>query len=107
MFKRGQTVDNKELLSYCLKKKGAYLDFPFGDGYAVVKIRTSERRNGYIFAEFFQQNGEEKFTFSTSAEDAEYLREAFPSTIVRGCIVRPCRQNIRARQSFLRLKKIR
>lgn len=77
-------MDNKDLLEYCLGKKGAYLDFPFGDWYAVVKIRTSEKRHGYIFAEFFEQNGEEKFTFSTSAEDAEYLREAFPSTIVRG-----------------------
>lgn len=74
----------EKLLKYCQGKKGAYLDFPFGDDYAVVKIRTSSKRNGYIFAEFFVKDGEEKFTFSTSAEDAEFLRENIPDAVTRG-----------------------
>lgn len=74
----------EEVIEYCLAKNGAYLDFPFGDGYATVKIKTSPKRNGYVFAELFELKGEEKFTFSTSAEDAEFLREASGGAIVRG-----------------------
>lgn len=77
-------MKGKDVIEYCLTKKGAYLDFPFGDGYAVVKIRTSPSRNGYIFAEVFERNGEEKFTFSTSADDAAFLREGLDGAVVRG-----------------------
>ena len=77
-------MNNKEIIGYCLGKKGAYLDFPFGDGYAVVKIKTSPERNGYIFAEVFEKDGEEQFTFSTSAEDAVFLRESLDGAVVRG-----------------------
>lgn len=78
-------MNGRELAKYCLAKKGAYADFPFSDtAYLTVKIRTSERRNGCIFAEIFEKDGEEKFTFSTSAEDAEFIREQFGGAIVRG-----------------------
>lgn len=77
-------MTGKELIKYCLEKRGAYLDFPFGEDYAVVKIRTSPKRNGYIFAEVFEQKGEEKFTFSTSADDAVFLREGLDGAVVRG-----------------------
>lgn len=77
-------MTGKDIIEYCLGKEGAYLDFPFGDGYATVKIRTSEKKNGYVFAEIFELRGEEKFTFSTPAEDAEFLREAFGGCVVRG-----------------------
>ena len=74
----------EQVIKYCLAKKGAYLDFPFGDWYATVKIKTSPKRNGYVFAEIFELNGEEKFTFSTSAADAEFLRESLDGAVVRG-----------------------
>lgn len=77
-------MTGEELLKYCLAKKGAYLDFPFGEDYAVVKIRTSPTRNGYIFAEVFEQKGEEKFTFSTSEEDAQFLRAGLDGAVTRG-----------------------
>ena len=71
-------MNGEEIIKYSLEKRGAYLDFPFGEGYATVKIKTSPKRNGYVFAEIFELNGEEKFTFSTSAADAEY------GAVVRG-----------------------
>lgn len=77
-------MNGVEIIKYCLEKGGAYLDFPFGEGYATVKIKTSPKRNGYVFAEIFELNGEEKFTFSTSAADAEFLRESLDGAVVRG-----------------------
>lgn len=77
-------MNGEEIIKYCLEKHGAYLDFPFGEGYATVKIKTSPKRNGYVFAEIFELNGEEKFTFSTSAADAEFLRESLDGAVVRG-----------------------
>lgn len=40
-------TDEKALIEYCLTKKGAYKDFPFGDDVTVIK---AEKR---IFAQFF------------------------------------------------------
>jgi predicted DNA-binding protein (MmcQ/YjbR family) len=54
-------MTEKEFLNYCLNKKGAYLDFPFGDGVAVVKVgnenfrtafRTARRNYGYAQLHF-------------------------------------------------------
>ena len=77
-------MNGEEIIKYCLEKRGAYLDFPFGEGYATVKIKTSLKHNGYVFAEIFELNGEERFTFSTSAADAEFLRESLDGAVVRG-----------------------
>ena len=54
-------MNGEEIIKYCLEKGGAYLDFPFGEGYATVKIKTSPKRNGYVFAEIFELNGEEGY----------------------------------------------
>ena len=77
-------MNGEEIIKYCLEKRGAYLDFPFGEGYATVKIKTLPKRNGYVFAEIFELNGEERITFSTSAADAEFLRESLDGAVVRG-----------------------
>ena len=58
-------MNGEEIIKYCLEKRGAYLDFPFGEGYATVKIKTLPKRNGYVFAEIFELNGEERFTLTT------------------------------------------
>lgn len=73
-----------ELIEYCLKKQGAYLDFPFGEGCAIVKIKTDCKRNGIIFMEVFCLQEEEKFTFGTDGETALFLRNSYPENIVRG-----------------------
>lgn len=71
-------VDLDGLLRICLAKEGAYLDFPFGDGCAIVKV------NGRIFAELFERNGEPMFTFSTDGDTAIALRLQYPEAIARG-----------------------
>lgn len=80
-------MKTKELLDYCLAKKGAYLDFPFGPpnaDYATVKVKAPSQTNGKIFAELFVLHGEEKFTFSTDPDTALFLRERSPDCITRG-----------------------
>jgi predicted DNA-binding protein (MmcQ/YjbR family) len=39
----------QNILGYCLKKKGAYLDFPFGAEYAIVKVKAPSREKGRVF----------------------------------------------------------
>lgn len=41
----------QELIDYCLKKKGTYVDFPFGDCITVIKVK------GRIFAQLFILKG--------------------------------------------------
>ncbi len=67
-----------EILDYCLSKKGAYVDFPFGDIPICVKY------NGHIFAEIypkdnrvllklqFQKNFHSKTAFASSQRFARF-----------------------------------
>lgn len=71
-------MDSGQLISYCLQKQDAYEDFPFGDDYIVIKIKSEKKPKGVIFAEIFALNGEEKFTFGTDSETAEFLRGFYP-----------------------------
>lgn len=77
-------MTRQELLEYCLQKKGTYLDFPFGESYEVVKIKTSSKRNGIIIAEVFCLHSKEKFTFGTDSETAIFLRNNYPESITQG-----------------------
>ena len=77
-------MSTKELLEYCLTKNGAYLDYPFGEGYPVVKVKSSKNDKSRIFAEFYTLNGKEIFTFSTDADTALTLRMEFEGDITRG-----------------------
>lgn len=77
-------MSTKELLEYCLAKDGAYLDYPFGEGYPVVKIKSNKNAKSRIFAEFYMLNGREIFTFSTDADTALTLRMEFENDITRG-----------------------
>lgn len=77
-------MDSGQLISYCLQKQDAYEDFPFGDDYIVIKIKSEKKPKGVIFAEIFTLNGEKKFTFGTDSETAEFLRSVYPDVVVRG-----------------------
>lgn len=67
-----------ELLAYSLLKEGAYLDYPFGNLYPVVKY------NGRIFAELFVLNGQPCLTASADEETAVAFRLHYDGVIVRG-----------------------
>ena len=77
-------MSTKELLEYCLAKDGAYIDYPFGEGYLVVKIKSKKNDKARIFAEFYTLGGKEIFTFSTDADTALTLRMEFEGSIVGG-----------------------
>ena len=77
-------MSTKELLDYCLAKQGAYLDFPFGEGYPVVKVRSTKNDKVRIFAEFYTLDGKEIFTFSTDSDSALTLRMEYEGSITRG-----------------------
>ena len=74
----------KELLTYCLEKDGAYIDYPFGDDYPVVKLKSSNGKKTRIFAEFYNLDGRDIMTFSTDADTALTLRMEYPDVIIKG-----------------------
>ena len=71
-------MTHKEILNYCLTKKGAYQDSPFGDGSICVKVKKR------IFAQLFYLKGEPMFTFNGDMMTGDYYRRAFPDDIKRG-----------------------
>jgi predicted DNA-binding protein (MmcQ/YjbR family) len=74
----------QDIIDHCLKKKGAYLCFPFGEGYAVVKIKAADGEKGRIFAQVFELKGEPVATFNCAAEAGIFYRLKYPEKVVRG-----------------------
>lgn len=75
-------IQDMKILDYCLQKKGAYADYPFGTDYITVKVKNS--RKNIIFAEIFVLDRELKLTFSTDENTAQRLRRDYATVIVRG-----------------------
>lgn len=71
-------MEAQELIDYCLKKKEAYVDFPFGDGTIVIKVK------GRIFAQLFMLKGVLSATLNCSKEGGMFYREMYPDVVVRG-----------------------
>lgn len=74
------------LIDFCLKKSGAYIDYPFGPDATVIKV---EKR---IFAQFFQLSGEDKITLNCDMMTGQFYRQLFPGTVVRGYHCPPVQQ---------------
>jgi len=74
----------QEMIDYCLKKTGAYLDFPFGAEYAVIKVKAPTQEKGRIFAQVFELKGEPVGTFNCTFEGGLFYREKYPGKVVRG-----------------------
>lgn len=55
-------MTKEEFASLCMAKNGAYIDFPFGDDFLVVKVR------GKIFAQSFMLKGVETVTLNCTRE---------------------------------------
>lgn len=75
-------IQDTEILDYCMRKEGAYIDHPFGDDCIIVKIGNS--RKNRIFAEIFVRDNELKLTVSTDEVTAQKLRRDYPGVIVKG-----------------------
>jgi predicted DNA-binding protein (MmcQ/YjbR family) len=74
----------QNMIDYCLKKKGAYLCFPFGANYAVVKVKATGEEKGRIFAQIFELKGKPVTTFNCAAEAGFFYRQKYPDKVVRG-----------------------
>lgn len=79
-------MKTQEIISYCLKKNGAYEDHPFGPDFTVIKVEKK------IFAQFFALKGQECATFNCDRMTGEFYRSLFPDLIVRGYHCPPVQQ---------------
>ncbi len=70
------TVD--EIISYCLGKNGAYVDFPFGDTPMCIKVAKR------LFAQIYPRPEDLKITLNCDRVMGEILRSKYPGVVVRG-----------------------
>lgn len=75
-----------ELLNYCLSKKGAYIDHPFGPDSDIIKVE------GKIFAQLFVLNGKASATLNCEQMTGSFYRSLYPDIIVRGYHCPPVQQ---------------
>lgn len=71
-------MTKEEFVSRCMAKSGAYIDFPFGDEFLVVKVRSK------IFAQSFMLKGVETVTLNCTREGGEFYRATFDGIVTRG-----------------------
>lgn len=67
-----------EIIEYCLKKKKAYMDYPFGDIPICFKI------NNKIFAELYPLENDYKITLKCDPLLAELYRKQYKNVVIRG-----------------------
>ena len=76
-----------ELLDFCLSKKGAYFDHPFGPESDIIKVE------GKIFAQLFVLKGKETVTLKCECMTGDFYRKMYPEVIVRGYHCPPVQQH--------------
>lgn len=79
-------MKTEDIIDYCLKKNGAYIDHPFGPESTIIKVEKK------IFAQFFMLKGVESATFNCDAMTGEFYRNLFPGIIVKGYHCPPVQQ---------------
>ena len=77
-------MTHDQIIDYCLKKKGSYLDYPFDPVVPVVRVKSPTQDKGRIFAQIFYLRGEPKVTLNCTPESAEFYRMIYPGSVVRG-----------------------
>jgi len=85
-------MTHKEIIDYCLKKPGAYVDFPFEPWCPTVRVKAPSQEKGPIFANPLTLKGELKVSLSCTPESAEVYRAIYPGTVVRGWHCPPVQQ---------------
>ena len=68
----------QELIDFCLKKYGAYVDFPFGDNPVCIKVQKK------IFAQIFTYEDDYKITLKCNPDLGTVYRKNYPETILPG-----------------------
>ncbi len=88
----GLGMTHQEIMDYCLKKSGAYLDYPFNPVTPVIKVKAPSQNKGRIFAQLFYLRGKPKVTLNCTPESAELYRAVYPGSVVRGWHCPPVQQ---------------
>jgi predicted DNA-binding protein (MmcQ/YjbR family) len=81
-----------EIETYYLTKTGAYLDWPFGPEFSVVKVKAIAQEKGRIFAQPFVLRGEPKVTLNCDRMTGEFYRTVYPDSVTRGYHCPPIQQ---------------
>lgn len=68
----------EEIISYCLKKDGAYIDFPFGEIPICFKVAKK------LFAQLYPRPEDYKITLNCDRVMGEIYRSKYPGIVVRG-----------------------
>ena len=85
-------MTHTEIITYCLKKPGAYIDYPFDPIFPVVKVKAPSHEKGRIFAQPFTLHGVPKVTLNCTSISAEFYRSAYPGSVMRGWHCPPVQQ---------------
>jgi len=87
-----------EIEVYCLTKNGAYLDWPFGPEFPVIKVKAPSRvkapsqEKGRIFAQPFILREEPKVTLNCDMMMGDLYRTIYPGIVTRGYHCPPVQQ---------------
>ncbi len=68
----------EEIKAYCLSTPGAYLDYPFGEVPACVKVCKR------LFAQLYPRREDCKITLNCEVMTGEFFRGLYPGCVVRG-----------------------
>lgn len=79
----------REITEYCLSKKEAYVDYPFGDIPLCFRVRKK------IFAELYPSLENYKITLKCDPVLADFYRQEYPEIVVRGYHCPPVQQPYR------------
>lgn len=79
-------MTTEEIVSYCTKKKEAYVDFPFGEIPICIKVCKK------LFAQIYSKPLDHKITLKCDRLLGELYRSKYPNTVVRGYHCPPVQQ---------------
>lgn len=82
----------QQIIDYCLAKNGAYLDYPFGFDFPVIKVKGKTQEKGRIFAQPFNIKGQDSLTLNCDMMTGQFYRDVFPNVVVRGYHCPPIQQ---------------
>ena len=85
-------MTHEQIIEYCLKKKGSYLDFPFEPTIPILRVKSPTQDKGRTFAQIITLRGDPKVTLSCTPESAEFYRSVYPGSVVRGWHCPPVQQ---------------
>lgn len=79
-------MTHNEILDYCLKKKGAYTDYPFGPDCLCIKVKKR------IFAQIFILKNVPMVTLNCDMMTGVFYRNTYPEAVRRGYHCPPIQQ---------------